>query len=207
MSRLSAIHAVRQLFLEVSGTFELLSSNGYARAVETAADLLCAAFQEGAKLLVFGNGGSASDAQHICGELVGRFLIERPGLPALALTENSAVLTAWANDYAFDSIFSRQIEALGRPGDVAWGISTSGTSRNVVAGLAAARAAGLRTIAMTGTGGGSLAAVSDVLLLAPVSATPRVQEVHVVTYHAICAAVEQRLCGPTGTARGPGVWA
>lgn len=181
------------LFLEVSRTFRQLAASDYGRSMEAAAELVSAAFAGGHKLLVFGNGGSASDAQHICAELVGRFLLERPGLPAIALTENAAVLTAWANDYAYESVFARQVQALGRPGDVAWGISTSGTSKNVIAGLAAAQAAGLHTIGMTGALGGALAACSDVLLRAPASATARIQEVHVVTYHAICAAVEERM--------------
>ena len=202
MSRCSATHAVRQLFLEVSRSFDALASGDYPRAVESAADLLSASFAAGRKLLVFGNGGSASDAQHICGELVGRFLLERPGLPALALTSNTAVLTAWANDYDFDSVFSRQVEALGAPGDVAWGISTSGSSRNVVQGLAAARARGLRTIGMTGARGAALAAVSDVVLVAPATATARIQELHVVTYHAICEAVEQQLFAGPAAQRG-----
>lgn len=182
---------IRDLFLQVSQSLEALAQTSYPASVEAAIKMLTTAFDNGHKLLVFGNGGSAADAEHICGELVGRFLLERQGLPAICLTSNSAVITAWANDYSYEQIFSRQIEALGAPGDVAWGISTSGNSKNVVAALKAARSAGLHTIGMTGASGGRVAALSDVLLAAPASATPRVQEIHLVTYHAICAAVER----------------
>jgi D-sedoheptulose 7-phosphate isomerase len=186
-------HDPRGLFLEVSRSFEALAGSGYPASIQAAIDLLAAAFESSRKLLVFGNGGSAADAQHICGELVGRFLLERPGLPAICLTSNSAVLTAWANDYSFEDVFARQIQAFGVPGDVAWGISTSGNSKNVVAALQTARETGLQTIGMTGASGGRLAPLCDVLLAAPSSHTPRIQEIHLVTYHAICAAVEERV--------------
>lgn len=181
------------LFEQVGSSLDELASGTYPLAVECAARLLAEAFEAGNKLLVFGNGGSSADAQHICGELVGRFLKERRALPAIALTANQAVLTAWANDYSYDEVFSRQIEACGCPGDVAWGISTSGNSRNVIAALRTARERGLRTIALTGKGGGAMAAWADVLLAVPLVETPRIQEVHLVTYHAICATVEQLL--------------
>ena len=161
--------------------------------------MLTKTFRDGGKLLVFGNGGSAADAQHICGELVGRFNMERPGLPAIALAGNPALVTAWANDHTFETVFERQIQALGKPGDAAWAISTSGNSPNVVLGCERARRAGLKTIGLTGAGGGKLAGCCDVLLAAPVQGTPRIQEVHLVTYHAICAGVEANLFGPPGT--------
>lgn len=182
---------IRDLFLEVSHSFATAARSDYPATVAAAIDLLSTAFETGHKLLVFGNGGSASDAEHISGELVGRFLLERPGLPAICLTSNAAFVTAWANDCGYEQIFSRQIQALGVPGDVAWGISTSGNSKNIVAGLKTARAAGIRTIGMTGASGGSLAAICDVLLAAPATATPRIQEIHLVTYHAICEAIER----------------
>lgn len=185
-------HDPRSLFLEVSRAFEAVGASGYPASIQAAIDLLATAFESGRKLLVFGNGGSAADAQHICGELVGRFLLERRGLPAICLTSNSAVLTAWANDYSYEDVFARQVQALGVPGDVAWGISTSGNSKNVVAALQAARAAGLHTIGMTGASGGRVAPLCEVLLAAPSTHTPRIQEIHLVTYHAICAAVEER---------------
>lgn len=185
MSDLSA------LFASVSATFGELSSNtAYADAVGRAIALLDEALASGHKVLVFGNGGSAADAQHIAAELVGRFARPRQAIAALALGTNQAFLTAWANDADYADIYAREIEGLGVPGDVAWGISTSGNSPNVVNGLRRARELGLKTLALTGTGGGAAAAHADVLIAAPLSVTARIQEVHLVTYHHICAALE-----------------
>ena len=167
--------------------------DAYARAVENATAELVQAFEAGRKLLVFGNGGSAADAQHICGELVGRFQLNRPPVSAIALTCDSSVLTAWSNDFGYQSVFARQVEAHGRAGDVAWGISTSGNSDNVVRGLEQARKMGVRTIGLSGAGGGAMNVFCDVLLAAPASSTPEVQELHLVTYHFICDQVERRL--------------
>lgn len=173
------------------------SEGSYPATVDAAIDLLADALRRSNKLLVFGNGGSAADAEHICAELVGRFARSRAPMAALALTTNSALLTAWSNDEAFEGVFARQIEALGLPGDVAWGISTSGTSANVVSALRRAKALGMRTVGMTGDGGGALAGLCDVLMAVPSSETPRVQEVHLATYHAICEELERRLvAGP-----------
>lgn len=172
-----------------------ISQGPYVAAVDRAIDLLDETFRAGRSLLVFGNGGSSADAQHLCAELVGRFLIDRRALPAIALTTNQALLTAWSNDYRFDDVFARQLEGLGRPGDVAWGISTSGNSLNVIHGLRRARELGLSTIGLTGAGGGSLAEHCDVLMAVPLDETPRIQEVHLVTCHAICGALETRLFG------------
>src|SRR2546429_782503 len=119
---------ISSVFQEISGNFKALSESGYAAGIARANALLIEAFRSGGKLLVFGNGGSAADAQHICGELVGRFNIDRPGLPAIALGCNPALVTAWGNDHSFETIFERQIQAFGKPGDVAWAISTSGNS-------------------------------------------------------------------------------
>jgi D-sedoheptulose 7-phosphate isomerase len=151
------------------------------------------AFSTGKKLLVFGNGGSAADAQHICGELVGRFAFLRKPLPAIALTVDTSFLTAWVNDFEFESVFARQIEAHGKAGDVAWGISTSGNSKNVVIAMQRAQSLGLRTIGLTGKGGGEVAAFADVLLAVPLTVTPEIQEVHMLTYHYICAEIERML--------------
>ena len=181
------------MFHEVAANMATVAASPYINAIERAADLLFAAFESGSTLLAFGNGGSAADAQHLTAELVGRYTADRRPLAAIALTANEALLTAWSNDHSFDDIFARQIEALGKPGDVALGISTSGTSANVVRGLQRARDRGLKTIALTGDGGGDVAALSDVLLAVPLTATARVQEVHLVTYHAICSALETRL--------------
>jgi D-sedoheptulose 7-phosphate isomerase len=177
----------------LSDALRLACAGPYGDAVNAAVELLVDTFASGHKVLVFGNGGSSADAQHICGELVGRFLKERKPLPAMALSANQAVLTAWANDYAYEHVFARQVEAHGRPGDLAWGLSTSGNSKNVVEALSVARAGGVRTIGMTGETGGLVAPYCDVLLAAPSRSTPRIQEIHIVTYHAICGAVEDRL--------------
>jgi len=178
---------------EIAISLTQIASNGYEAEVERATEMLVSAFRAGHQLLVFGNGGSSADAQHICGELVGRFHKLRPALPAIALSSNQAVLTAWANDYSYDEVFARQVEAYGNPGDVAWGISTSGTSPNVVAALRAARRRGLHTIALTGEGGGMAAEWAEVLLAVPLRETPRIQEIHLITYHSICGAVERIL--------------
>jgi D-sedoheptulose 7-phosphate isomerase len=193
MVNLSPAPTFASLLGDMVSSLSQIASSGYGVEVERATSLLVAAFQSGHQLLVFGNGGSSADAQHICGEMVGRFLKRRRALPAIALTANQAVLTAWANDYSYDEIFSRQIEAHGSPGDVAWGISTSGTSANVVAGLQTARERGLKTIALTGKGGGKMTEWADVLLAVPLVETPRIQEIHLMTYHCICASVERTL--------------
>jgi D-sedoheptulose 7-phosphate isomerase len=186
---------VSGLLRQASEALQQVSEGPYEQSVTAALDLLHEAIANGRTLLAFGNGGSSADAQHLCAELVGRFVRERRALPALALTTNQALLTAWSNDYQFDDVFARQIEAFGRPGDVAFGISTSGQSRNVVHALKRARSLGLRTIGLTGAGGGAVAEHCDVLMAVPLTDTPRIQEVHLVTYHALCAALEERLFG------------
>jgi D-sedoheptulose 7-phosphate isomerase len=181
------------LFLQVAANMTAVADSTYITAIERAEDVIYQAFASGHKLLVFGNGGSSADAQHVAAEFVGRFAAERRPLPAIALTTNQAILTAWSNDYSFDDVFARQVEALGAAGDVAFGISTSGTSSNVVNALRRARERGLYTIGLTGSGGGRIAELCDVVLEVPLTSTARVQEVHLVTYHAICGAVEARL--------------
>ena len=159
--------------------------------VVAAARVLIDAFRAGGTLLIFGNGGSASDAQHVAAEFVGRFQRERRALPAVALTTDTSVLTSIGNDYSFDRVFARQVEAIGRAGDVAFGISTSGKSPNVVAALAAARTRGLRTIALTGNDGGPAGAAADVHINVPARSTARIQEVHRTVLHVICDLVER----------------
>src|SRR5688572_2349512 len=181
------------LFRTVAGNMTAVAGSAYPQAIGKAVDLILDAFASGRKLLVFGNGGSSADAQHFTAEFVGRFVAERRALPAIALTTNQAILTAWSNDYSFDDVFARQIEALGSKGDVAFGISTSGTSANVLKAPERARERGLRTIGLTGAQGGRMAGFCDVLLAVPLTGTARIQEVHLVTYHAICAAVEARI--------------
>ena len=148
------------------------------------------AIDAGGKVLAFGNGGSAADAQHLVAELVGRFARERRGLAAIALTTDTSVLTSVANDYGYERVFARQVEALGRPGDVALAISTSGASANVLAGLRAAAAHGLRTVALTGRDGGSIGVEAEIHVNVPDASAARVQEVHRTLLHAICEIVE-----------------
>lgn len=164
-----------------------------AARTEEASHTIATALSQGAALLVCGNGGSAADAMHISGELVGRFLKERRALNCICLSSNPAILTAWANDYSFDTIFARQVEAYGKPGGVLLGISTSGNSINVVNAFATARGLGMKTIAMTGREGGQLAPLSDILIDVPSSSTPLIQQVHVCLYHYICERIEAAL--------------
>jgi D-sedoheptulose 7-phosphate isomerase len=151
--------------------------------------------RSGGKVLTFGNGGSAADAQHFAAELVGRYLKDRPAWSAIALTTDTSILTSVANDFGYDAVFRRQVEALGLRGDVAVGISTSGRSPNVVTALAKAREMGLITIGMTGRGGGALAGQVDYLIEVPSPATPRIQEVHGLVIHVLCAIVEEAIAG------------
>ena len=162
-------------------------------AIARAADAIGQSLRAGGKVLAFGNGGSASDAQHVVAELVGRFEGERRSLAAIALTADSNVVTAISNDYGYDRVFVRQIEGLGQKGDVAFGISTSGRSSNVVSALAAAKARGLITIALTGRDGGPMGADSDIHLHVAEDATPRVQEVHRTILHAMCSLIDREL--------------
>ena len=160
-------------------------------ALSAAAEALIAAYRSGHKAIFFGNGGSAADAQHLAAEFVGRYLLERPPLPALALHANTSSVTAIANDYGYDQVFARQLQALAAPGDVAVGISTSGNSRSVLEALAVARKMGVATIGLTGASGGRMREMVDVLIAAPSSETPRIQECHILVGHALCDAVEQ----------------
>lgn len=153
------------------------------------------AYRQGRKILVAGNGGSAADAQHLAGEMVSRFYFDRPALPAVALTVNTSVLTAIGNDYGYEDVFARQVEALGVAGDVFIGISTSGKSPNVLKALKAARKKGLLCVGLTGRDGAPMAALCDHCLRVPSRETPRIQEVHSLLIHALCAAIEDALFG------------
>ena len=159
------------------------------------AERLIETFSIGNKLLIMGNGGSAADAQHFAGEIVSRFRMERPGLPAIALSTDTSIITAIGNDYGFERIFSRQIEALAVPGDAVIGISTSGNSPNVQKALEVAREAGCTTIGLLGKDGGSIKAVCDIPLIIPSNDTPRVQEGHITVIHILCDLIEQGLFG------------
>ena len=157
------------------------------------ADLIAARVRKGGKVLVFGNGGSAADAQHFAGELVGRFTKEGAPIAALALTTDSSIITAVGNDYGYEHIFKRQMEAHGRPLDIAVGITTSGNSRNVLEAMQVAKERGLLRVGMTGEGGGKLASMVDHLFAAPSPSTPRIQEVHHLMNHILCELLEERL--------------
>ena len=161
-------------------------------AVDDAVALIGAALADSKPLMVCGNGGSASDAMHIAGELVGRFLRERKAINCICLASNPAVLTAWANDYSYDTVFARQVEAYGKRGGVLLGISTSGNSANVVQAFEKARMLGVRTVALTGEGGGKLARLSDILIDVPSRRTPIIQQLHTCVYHYICERLEAR---------------
>jgi D-sedoheptulose 7-phosphate isomerase len=164
-----------------------------ARGVVSVAHALLSAFADGGQVLVFGNGGSAADAQHIAAELVNRFTRERRALPAIALSTDTSILTSIANDYGYERVFARQIEALGRPGDIAWGISTSGSSPNIIAALHTAKSRGLKTVALTGRDGGQAGTLADFHMNVPHALAARVQEVHRTLIHAVCELVERGL--------------
>lgn len=171
----------------------LLANAPLLAAISCLAHLLIDALNNKKKILLFGNGGSAADAQHIAAELVGRFAFDRPSLPALALTVDTSCITAIANDHGFDQIFARQLESHGRPGDVAIGISTSGNSPNVIAGIETAKKLGLSTVALTGESGGKLRSLADQCLCIPSKDTPRIQECHNLIGHILSEIVEQEL--------------
>jgi D-sedoheptulose 7-phosphate isomerase len=156
-------------------------------------DAVTGALMAGNKILLFGNGGSAADAQHLAAEFVNRFVIERPPLPAIALTTDTSVITSIGNDYDFADIFSKQIRAIGQKGDIAWGMSTSGTSLNVVRAMEAAKKVGMITVGLTGRDGGDIARIADHNLNVSSTSTPRIQEVHITVGHVICEMVDFKL--------------
>jgi D-sedoheptulose 7-phosphate isomerase len=162
-------------------------------AMTAAVDALIAAYRSGHKALYFGNGGSAADAEHLAAEFVGRYLRERKPMPAIALHANTSAVTAIANDYGYEHVFSRQLQAFANRGDVAIGISTSGNSPNVIEAIKVARQLGLFSIGLTGASGGKLLGLVDALIAVPTTETPRIQECHILVGHALCDAVEQAL--------------
>jgi D-sedoheptulose 7-phosphate isomerase len=176
---------------------------GAATAIVDAAAMLVTCFAGGGKVLVFGNGGSAACAQHLAAELVGRMLFDRPPLPAIALTADTAVLTAIANDFGYAHVFARQVQALGQPGDVALAISTSGRSANVLAAVAAGGARGMRSIGLLGAGNPPLSRAVDVAVSVPSADPGRAQELHLAVQHALCAGVEAALFGVGPVGVGP----
>jgi len=184
--------AERQIRRSVEVKLGLLAEGG-AEVIERMADEAARALGSGGRLFVFGNGGSAADAQHIAGELVGRFMKERRALPVQALTTDTSVLTAVGNDYGFEETFARQVEAFVKKGDVVLALSTSGNSRNVVKAAELARERGAVVLGFAGRGGGKLKEVADICLVVPADESPRVQESHITAGHIICDLVERRL--------------
>ena len=188
---------IQQQFFD-SADLMYAAADVLSKPIADAVDALMGCITAGGKLMVCGNGGSASDAQHFAAEFVGRFERERPGLAALALTTDTAILTAIGNDYDFNAIFSKQVQALGTPGDVLIAISTSGNSANVLAAVEAAHAKDMTVVALTGRSGGKLGALlmdTDVHICVPHDRTARIQEVHGLALHCLCDAVDQQLLG------------
>ncbi len=183
---------IKDIFLENIHIKEELLRNNIPQIIDIA-DIIISALRKGGKLILFGNGGSASDSQHIAAELVGRFKKDRGALPAIALTVNTSVITSLANDYGYEIVFAKQIEALGKKEDVAVGISTSGKAKNVNYAIKLAKKMGLKTIALTGGDGGELAKIADVALIVPATVTARIQEAHILIAHVICELIEEEL--------------
>jgi len=186
-------HVGKLIEASIATKQQMLQNEYILSAVAKTSEILIDALKKGQKALLFGNGGSAADAQHIAAELVGRFAFDRPALPALALSVNSSCVTAIGNDYGFEQVFSRQLEALARPGDVAIGISTSGNSANVLRGLTTAKKIGLYAIALTGGTGGDLIGIADHCICVPSADTPRIQECHILIGHIISELVEREI--------------
>lgn len=197
---------------EVNGTAAILCADleqsiavhqrlldGCLPAINAAADAMVSAYRKGRKAFFFGNGGSAADAQHLAAEFLGRYLQERRPLPAVALHANTSAMTAIANDYGYNQVFARQLEALAVAGDVAVGISTSGNSPSVIEAVQCARRLGLYTIALTGASGGCLRGQVDTLIAVPSEETPRIQECHILVGHALCNVVEQAMVEANGS--------
>ena len=185
---------ITELFADSIRTKEQFVSQ-YASLIREVSDLIVSSFRNGNKLLLMGNGGSSSDASHIAGEFVNRFLKDRPPLPAIALNTDMAVITSIGNDYGFNLIFSRQVETLAKEGDIVIAISTSGNSPNIIAAVETAKKMGNITIGLTGGSGGKLASLVDYAFIVPSEATPRIQEAHITLGHVICQVVEDALFG------------
>ena len=192
-----SIESIEQQFLDSAET-KRMAATLMAPHIDAAVERMVAALTSGNKILACGNGGSAADAQHFAAELVGRFERERPGLAAIALTTDSSILTAIGNDYDFSVVFSKQVEALGQPGDILLALSTSGNSANVIAAIHAAHQRDMSVVALTGEGGGKIATVLDefdIDLCVPSDRTARIQEVHLLTLHCLCDGIDEALLG------------
>lgn len=190
-SRSLAIARIR----DCAAVIQLLETEEYLNAVVAAADAMTKCLRSGNKILFFGNGGSAADAQHMAAELSGRFMRERPSLSGWALTTNSSAVTAIANDYSFEDVFARQLEGIGGPGDIAFAISTSGNSLNVLKAVTSAREKKLVSVGLAGQTGGKLRDLVDHSICVPSDQTPRIQEAHILTGHILCELIEEELFG------------
>lgn len=185
---------VSDIFKEIYELRSVLLDKELVSSVEKATQLLIETLKNGNKILVAGNGGSSADSQHLVGELVGRFLMERRALPAIALTTNTSILTAIGNDYSFDKVFSRQVEALGNRGDTLMVISTSGNAQNLISAVNTAKSLSINTIGLLGCDGGKLGSLVDIPIIVRLNSTPRIQEIHIIIVHTICQLVEAELC-------------
>ena len=195
----ASLEEAAQSYLDATAqTLAALAARDGSKLAQVSA-LLANRLRAGGTLFTCGNGGSAADAQHIAAELSGKFYIHRPGLPAIALTTNTSALTAIANDFSYDEVFSRQLEAQAKPGDVLFALTTSGRSGNCRLAVEWARANGVTTVAFTGTKGADFAALCDHAFVAPSDDTPHIQEAHITLGHALCALAEAALYGPAGT--------
>ena len=184
---------IKDTFLQSIQLKEQILHNNLSQIVEIT-EMIIESLKKGGKILIFGNGGSAADAQHIAAELIGRFKKDRSALAAIALTTNSSIISSLANDYGYEVIFAKQIEALGKKNDVAIGISTSGKAKNVILGIKQAKKMGIRTVALSGGDGGDLVRAAELSLLVPSNVTARIQEAHITIGHAVCEIVELTLC-------------
>ncbi|MGZ3874471.1 MAG: D-sedoheptulose-7-phosphate isomerase [Mucilaginibacter sp.] len=192
-----------KIIAQISSSIEskqvLLADSKQLSLIKAAAEMVTAAYRAGNKTLLAGNGGSAADAQHIAGEFVSRFYFDRPGLSSIALTTDTSVLTAIGNDYGYEKVFSRQVQAIGSAGDVFIGISTSGNSPNIVAALTECKSKGIKTIGLTGNLGGKMTSLCDICIEVPSPETPRIQEAHILIGHIICYLVEEEIFGALKT--------
>lgn len=184
-----------QIRASISTKQAILSDKGLMRNIAAAAQMIVDAYEQGKKTLLAGNGGSAADAQHIAGEFVSKFYFDRPGIASIALTTDTSIITAIGNDYGYDKLFSRQIQAQGSAGDVFTGISTSGNSANLVEALRMCGQKGIKTIGLTGFTGGEMDSMCDLCIKVPSGETPRIQESHILIGHIICCIVEEKLFG------------
>lgn len=185
---------IKNTFLYQSNFLKELAKGNIAEKIECSCQKITKSLQSGNKVLIAGNGGSAADAQHFAAELVGRFMKERKGFSAIALTTDTSILTSVANDYSYEHVFSRQVEALGKKGDVFIGFSTSGNSESILNAVTSARKVGMEAIGFLGKDGGKMASLCDEVILVPSDVTARIQEIHEIIIHLICEEIENKLC-------------